>query len=79
VSLALQLRFISCDFVCVYYVFTFTIKVFYLKYFYNEREIVGGVGETISEVSMNPTCSLLDVESVHLQFGNNLSLENDVV
>jgi hypothetical protein len=50
----------------------FETKVFLL-------ESVGIVGEAIGEMNMNPTNNLLDVENVHPQSNNNLSLENDDV
>jgi hypothetical protein len=50
----------------------FETKVFLL-------ESVGIVGEAICEMNMNPTNNLLDVENVHPQSSNNLSLENDDV
>jgi len=50
----------------------FETKVFVLK-------SVAIVFETISEMNMNPTNNLLDVENVHPQSSNSLSLENDDV
>jgi hypothetical protein len=53
-----------------------------LTIFENNAFVIGSVGgacETVSEVNMNPTCNLLNVESMHLPFDNNLSLENDDV
>jgi hypothetical protein len=50
----------------------FETKVFVLK-------SVAIVFETINEMNMNPTNNLLDVENVHPQSSNSLSLENDDV
>lgn len=50
----------------------FETKVFVL-------ESVAIVCETIDEMNMNPTNNLLDVENVHPQSSNSLSLENDDV
>jgi hypothetical protein len=50
----------------------FETKVFVLK-------SVAIVFETISEMNMNLTNNLLDVENVHPQSSNSLSLENDDV
>jgi hypothetical protein len=59
------------------------IRVFYslgtFKIFENKVFIIGNVGgacEVPCEINMNPTCSLLNVESMHLPFDNNLSLKN---
>ncbi len=54
-----------------------TFKIFENKVFIIEN--VGGACEVPGEVNMNPTCNLLNVESMHLPFDNNLSLENDDV
>ncbi len=42
-------------------------------------ESVAIMGETVSEMNMNPTNSLLDVENVHPQSSSSLSLESDDV
>jgi hypothetical protein len=64
VSFALQLRFVSCDFMCVC-VSNIVIKLqicsMYFTRFENEvfiHESVGGVGEIISAVNMNLTCKV---------------------
>jgi hypothetical protein len=41
--------------------------------------LVGGMGEITSDVNMNPTCSLSNVEIVHPQCNNMTSLKNDDV
>jgi hypothetical protein len=59
------------------------IRVFYslgtFIIFENKAFVIGSVGgacEVASELNMNPTCNLLNVENMHLPF-DNLSLEND--
>jgi len=40
---------------------------------------VGRACEIACEINMNPTCSFLNVENMHLPFDNLLSFENDDV
>ncbi len=72
---------ISC--VCVSnLVIKLQIRSKYSTRFENEvfiHESVGGVDEITSEVHMNLTCSMFDVENVQPESGSNLSSQNDVV
>jgi hypothetical protein len=80
VSFALQLKLVSCDFMCVCVsnlVIKLPIRSKYSTRFENEvfiHEGVGGVGEIIGAVHMSLTCSVFNVENVQLEFSSNLSL-----
>ncbi len=62
------------------------IRVFYslgtFTIFENKVFVIRNVGracEVACEINMNPTCSFLNVENMHLPFDNLLSFENDDV